>query len=299
MREFQRMFLVICLALGAAITTRSPRAAAQNPALQTPMRFVGTMPAIEVMVNGKGPFLFGVDTGGQGTARIDSSFIEKLGLKPTGEIQAGDPSGKNPQTLQAVVLQSVEVAGLRFADVKAMARNYKASPRMSELDGILTLNLFADYLFTLDYPGKTVRISKGELPTADGAEIFDYKSDGGIPIVELKFGSASASAHLDSGNMMGGFVVPASLAEKLSWVSEPVTVGKARSISGEMEIKEGRAKEAAHFGRYEFNEPTITFPALSEYANVGSKILREFTITFDQRNKRLRLVRSQAAAVTP
>ncbi|MGI8481012.1 MAG: retropepsin-like aspartic protease [Chthoniobacterales bacterium] len=140
------------------------------------MRFVGTMPAIEVMVNGKGPFLFGIDTGGQGTARIDSSLIEKLGLKPSGAVLAGDPSEKNPQTLQEVLLQSVEVAGLRFADVKAVARNFKASPRMAEVDGILTLNLFADYLFTLDYPGKSVRISKGELPPADGAEILNYSS---------------------------------------------------------------------------------------------------------------------------
>ncbi len=299
MREFTRPLVVLCLALAVAIAAPSHRASSPGPAFQAPMRFVGTMPAIEVMVNGKGPFLFGVDTGGQGKARIDSSLMEKLGLKPSGAVRAGDPSERNPQMLHEVLLQSVEVAGLRFADVKAVARNFKASPRMAEVDGILTLNLFADYRFTLDYPDKSVRISKGELPPANGTEILNYASDGGIPVMEITFGNATAKAHLDSGNVMGAFVFPASLAEKLTWATEPVTVGRARSMSGEMEIKEGRAKESVRLGGYEFAEPTITFPALSVYANVGSKILREFTLTFDQRNKRLRLVRSTAPGATP
>jgi hypothetical protein len=267
------------------------RASAKGDSVEVPMKFVGAMPAVEVVVNGKGPFLFGIDTGGQGQARVDSSLMEKLELKPTGEIRGSDGSGRNPQAMQRVRLQSIEIGGLRFADVEAGSRNYRAMPRMSEIDGILTVALFANYLITLDYPAKLVRIAKGELAKADGAETLDYKSSGGIPMLSLRIGDADVPAHIDSGNMIGGFVLPRAVAEKLTFAAEPATVGHARSISGEVEIKEGRMSESARLGRYEFPQPAVTFPAPGDYANIGAKVLSDFAITFDAKNERVRFVR--------
>src|SRR5229473_1413925 len=65
--------------------------------VEFPMQIDGGMPTVEVMVNGQGPFVFGFDTGAQAGPRIDSSLVEKLNLKATGEVQAIDPSGRNPQ----------------------------------------------------------------------------------------------------------------------------------------------------------------------------------------------------------
>lgn len=294
MRKFSQALLIAILAAAAAFIVPSPRAASDSSGFEVPMKFIGSMPAVEVMVNGQGPFLFGIDTGGQGKARVDSSLVERLGLKTTGQTRASDSSGQNAQTLETVQLASIEVGDLHFTEVEATARNYRASPRMAQLDGILTLNLFADYLVTFDYPGKIVRAQKGELPKADGAEVIDYKSEGGVPVVALNLGSVPVTAHIDSGNMIGGFVVPAAVAEKLAFAAEPAVVGRARSISGEVEIKEGRLKDSARLGRHEFREPVITFPAPSDFANIGSKMFDQFAITFDQRNNRLRLVRKNA-----
>lgn len=255
------------------------------------MRFVGSMPAVEVMVNGRGPFLFGIDTGGQGSARIDTSLMEKLGLQSSGQIGGSDSSGRNPQAMERVRLSALEIGGLRFADVQAGARNYKSMPRMSELDGILALGLFADYLVTLDYPAKVLRLTKGELPNANGADVMDYKSDRGVPMVELRIGESTIPARFDSGNMIGGFVLPASMAEKLAFAEEPRVVGRARSVSGDVEIKEGRAKDVFRIGRYEFAEPRVTFPAPGETANIGANVLSDFALTFDQKNGRVRLTK--------
>jgi len=138
------------------------------------MQTEGGMPTIELMVDGQGPFLFGIDTGAQGESRIDSSLVEKLGLKSTGQIRETDPSGRNPQTADTVKLDSVSIGGLRFTDVTAASRNFKNSPRPLKVDGILGLSLFAEYLTTLDFPAKQLRIDRGELPKADGAEILDW-----------------------------------------------------------------------------------------------------------------------------
>jgi hypothetical protein len=77
--------------------------------------------------------------------------------------------------------------------------------------------------------------------------------------------------------------------EKLNGISEPVTVGRARSASGEMEIKQVQVKDVIRLGRHEFPEPTVTFPALSDIGNVGAKTLSQFVVTFDQKNERVRL----------
>jgi hypothetical protein len=293
MQKFLRLFLIVALAVSCAWHAREARSAGSSPKLplEIAMKTDGGMPTVEVMVNGKGPFVFGFDTGAQGGPRIDSSLMETLALKPSGHVRATDGSGRNPQMAEMVKLESIEIAGLRFTDVTAGSRNYRKSPRPLNIDGILGLSVFSEYLVTLDYPAKLLRIQKGQLPKADGAEILDYKSKGGVPLLELSVGSTKIDAHLDSGNMIGAFVLPTAFAEKLTRASEPVVVGRARSASGEMEIKQVQVKDVVRLGRHEFPEPTITFPALSDIGNVGSKTLSQFVVTFDQKNERVRLTR--------
>jgi hypothetical protein len=255
------------------------------------MQVEGGMPAIELMLNGKGPYLFALDTGAEGGPRLDSSLMEKLGLKSSGQMRDGDPSGRNPGMAETVKLESIEVGGLRFTDVAATVKNYKNSPRPLAADGIIGLALFKDYLLTLDFPAKVVRISRGELPKADGKEILDYQVEHGVPSVELNVGGTKINAHLDSGNRIGEFVLPTSFVDKLTRISEPVVVGRARSASGEMEIKQVQIKEMIRLGRHEFPDATITFPALGEAGNVGAKILSQFAVTFDQQHHRVSLTR--------
>ena len=100
--------------------------------------------------------------------------------------------------------------------------------------------------------------------------------------------------HLDSGNMIGAFVLPTAFVEKLTQASEPKVVGRARSASGDMEIKQVQIKELVRLGRHEFPDATITFPALSDIGNVGAKILTQFAVTFDQQHQRVRLTRAEA-----
>jgi hypothetical protein len=258
---------------------------------ELPMLLRGPMPAVEVKVNGQGPFLFAIDTGASGMARADISLVEKLTLPEIGEARGSDGSGANTRSMKLVRMASLTIGGLELRDVTAASRDYNTSPRLPHIDGILGFNLFADYLLTLDYTAKRVRIEKGQLPEANGKEILSYEGARGIPVVELLVGDAKIKAHIDSGNTIGTFVLPAALAEKLSFSSEPVTVGKARTVSSEIEIKEARLKGSIRLGRFEFPEPTITYPAVSDYANIGSRALQDFALTFDQKNLRVKLVR--------
>jgi predicted aspartyl protease len=263
----------------------------EGSGVDVPMLFCGSMPAVEVMVNGKGPFLFAIDTAAQGMARVDSSLLEQLGLQPSGKTQATDGSGRNVRTLDTLRLDSIVIGDAQFSDLTALTRNYNTSPGQPRMDGILGFNLFSAFLLTLDFPAQRVRFEHGELPKPDGAEVLSSRSPRGIPVVEIFVGNSKVNAHIDTGNMVGNFVLPASLVEKLSFASQPITIGRARTVSNEFEIKEARLKESIRVGRYEFTEPTITFPTISKDVNIGCKVFRDFALTFDQKNARLRLVR--------
>jgi len=96
--------------------------------------------------------------------------------------------------------------------------------------------------------------------------------------------------------MVGGFILPAALVDKLTLASQPITVGRARTVSNEVEIKQARLSDKIKLGTFEFNQPTITFPAIADEVNIGLKTLREFSLTFDQKNKRLKLDRTSRSS---
>jgi predicted aspartyl protease len=257
--------------------------------IEIPMQTGDGMPTVEVMVNGQGPFVFGFDTGAQGGTRIDVSLVDKLKLKSTGQVQATDPSRRNVQTSETYKLDAVVIGGLRLVDVTVGSRNYQNSPRPLKIDGILGLSSFADYLVTIDFPAKKLRLDKGELPKADGVEVLDYKNEAGIAQVELSVGDKKIKAHLDTGNAIGAFVFPTAFVEKLNVTGDARVIGRARSATGDMEIKQVQLKDVIKLGRYEFLDATIVYPALGDIGNVGVKTLGQFVVTFDQKNERVRL----------
>ncbi len=265
---------------------------------ELPMLFRGPMPAVEVKVNGKGPFLFAIDTGAGGAGRIDSSLVEKLSLPEVGEARGSDGSGANALTMKVIQVDSLSVGGLEFHNLHLPSRNYNTSPNLPHIDGILGFNLFADYLLTLDYAAKRVRIEQGQLPAPDGAEVLSFESQNGIPVVELQVGETKLRTHIDSGNTVGAFMLPASLAEKLDFVSPPVTVGKARTVSSEIEIKRGQLKGSIWLGRFEFRDPSVSYPAVSQDGNMGSPALQDFSLTFDQKNHRVKLAKQEMPKAT-
>ncbi|HMF56208.1 MAG TPA: retropepsin-like aspartic protease [Pyrinomonadaceae bacterium] len=295
--------LLLCCALGLAmifnVGKRAAAAARPNTTVaEVPLKFNGPVPLVEVMVNGKGPFQFTIDTGGQGQARVDSSLVESLGLPKAGQVTASDGMGRNTRTLDTVKIESLKLGDAQFKNVVAVTRNYNENPRMPHIDGILGFGLFADYLLTLDYPAGRVRIERGELPQADGAEILSYEETHGTPSVELAFGDVKVSAHVDTGNMMGAIMLPSSVISKLTLASEPRVVGRVRTVTSTVEISEASVKTSMRLGRYEFAQPTVAFAEIFNDANLGLRLLKNFALTFDQKNHRVRFVKQAGWGVT-
>ena len=250
----------------------------------------GHLPAVQLKVNGKGPFLFAIDTGGMGSARLDSALAATLGLATVGQARTGDPSGLHTRLTNLVQVGSIEIGGARFENMTVGVDGGGKSLLKEHVDGVLGFGLFKDCLLTLDYPGNRVTIEGGELPPVDGRDVIAFTSEHGIPAVRLRVDSLWVDAHVDAG-AMGGFTLPANLAPRLPLASPPRVVGRARTASNEFEITAAGLKGSVHLGGHEFPGATIEFQPIFPMANVGARILREFRVTFDQKHGRMRLVR--------
>jgi CubicO group peptidase (beta-lactamase class C family) len=250
----------------------------------------GHLPTVRVMVNGEGPFLFAIDTGAAGSARIDSTLAARLGLERVGQARSGDPSGRNARTVDLVSIGTLEIGGARFSGLVAAVRN-DALRRGDELiDGILGFGLFKDCLLTLDYPGNQLGLEHGALPPANGADVIDFTARRGVPSVRLQVGTLWVDADVDAG-APGGFSLPASYADRLPLASKPQVIGRARTVGNEFEIRSAGLNGSVRLGGQEFPRATLEFQPVFPMANVGSRILSGFRVTFDQKNGRLRLVK--------
>jgi len=272
--------------------------AAQSSTVATaPMHFRGLMPVIEVKLNGQGPFAFMIDTGAGMQADLDTSVAERLGLRASGRAINGDPSGENDREVATATIDSIAFGrggrdgrGVEFRNVTAVVRPQRITRDYPEVDGILGFALFSDYLLTLDYTAMQVKLTRGALPAANGADILSFEIENRIPVIEIVIGKIRVRAHIDSGNFVAAFILPEEIVEQLQLSSEPVTMGLARSVSNQIELKQAQLTNTIRIGRFDFPQPTITFPALSD-TNVGFKVLRNFTLTFDQKNRRMKLER--------
>ena len=292
-----RNLRVIAGAIALFFTCLVPVTAQNRTVAVASMQFRGLMPVIEVKLNGQGPFVFAIDTGGGMQADIDPSVATQLNLEPIGKFRIGDPSRENDREIEATRIASLAFGGAEFRNVTALIRTQRITKDYPEVDGILGFALFTDYLLTLDYPAMQVRLARGALPAANGADILEFEIENRVPVIELAVGKLRMKAHIDSGNFVAGFILPEEIVEQLTLLSPPVIVGHARSVTNQIEIKQAQLRDTIHIGSFDYPQATIAFPALSD-TNVGFKTLREFAITFDQKNRRMKFERAPVNTTT-
>lgn len=288
---FAIVFLVGLFLFGAGNLAET-LAQRKSAVVEVPMSFSGTRPVIEVMINSKGPFRFLVDTGAGGMARADVSLVERLGLSVVGEESSSDAGNKTKGILNKVKFDTLSIKDLQFRDVTAYSRNYNTSTYLSHIDGILGFDIFADYLLTLDYSNRKVRIEHGALPKADGKQILNFQMIQGNPAIDIFIGDIKTSALIDSGNIRA-VDLSSEFLKKIPLVSSPRTIGRGGGVSGEYDLKEVQLQETLSIGAFSFPEPSVTFSDVFDEVNIGSSLLRKFRVTFDQKNRRIRFEKAK------
>lgn len=160
------------------------------------------------------------------------------------------------------------------------------------IDGLLSFGAFDDFLITLDYVKGEIRLSEGELPRPDGITIYSAKGKDHRPWMEVDFGNRKRRMLVDSGAASGTLTV--NKLNKFYLASEPVTVGASVGLKDIETRKAARLDGIAKLGNYDLSNPPLSGTKDTEL--IGGKVMQHFTWTFDQKNKRVQVIRNDAGS---
>ena len=246
-----------------------------------------SLPVIAVMVNGRGPYRFGVETGA-GFVAVSREFVAAAGLTRAGG------SDEFPE----YAVDSVTFGGASFRGVKVAS--IPKSPR--GVDGVLGLPFFHDVTFTIDYPANRFRIVRDTLPAPNGKDVLSLSRAGPFWAVPLSLAGNAFSAVIDTRSMAGLSMTP-SVAASLPFDGELRVVGRSAGagLPG-AEMREGQLRGDARLGGYVIPRPAVSVrelpPGFPTGPLVGSLVLRNFVVSLDQRRGRIRLAHEGSTTIT-
>lgn len=254
-----------------------------------PFTYAGHLPVVEVMVDGEGPYRFALDTGASGLARADDDLVTALSLPSRGRVRARGAAGTT-HAMELVGIGEIRVGDAVFRGITAASRDYGTlfPPEVPAIDGFLGFQLFADCVVSIDFVEQTLTLSTVPLPAADGETVLDLLSTR-PPTVAIGVNGTPVEAVLDSG-MRADLRLPDAMAAG-NLAAEPVAAGTAGGLGGQFEIREAPLAGALRLGAFEIDAPTAMLDGRGEQVLIGYGILRDFRLTFDQRQGRMKLER--------
>jgi len=233
-----------------------------NPVFQA-MEMADGKPVVEAAINGKGPFRFYLDTATPYTL-LDSDFAGEIGLAPERHGAKGGKDPVQPVPSLGVVIETLSIGSAVFSGVEGRLGSLGDSSRSTDQPvGVLGFRLFADCLLTLDYPEKRVIVERGQLLFPDGKEVLDLIIKDDSPFALITLGPVNVETCIDSGSTKS-LVLPSRL--------RPTPI-----------------EAPALFGGHTIQEPVVDFNDSARHASAGSEFLRSFSLTFDQKNRRIRI----------
>jgi hypothetical protein len=254
------------------------------------------LPIVEAFIDGHGPWSFVLDSGASLYA-VDERVAATLNLERVDleDVTVSTASVAAP-VRQAVRIHELRVGPLVERDTGAAVFDFSQLGQVSgtHIDGCIPAKAFTNGLLTFDFVGKTVSVVAGGLPRADGKDVLDLEY-GMLPSVSVEIGGESRLVDLDTGGD-GGLVVPSAVASSLRFRSSPVVVGMYVAASGVVPSREGRLAETIAWGRHRIESPVVELSENDRFA-AGIELLREFRVTFDFANERVRFERRDNATV--
>jgi predicted aspartyl protease len=273
----------------ALLIVSSATLPAQNIAFCERLDLIHDKPFVMVTVNGKGPFRFVIDTGTGGQAFVSSELAQELDLPSTGRIRVSDPSRQGGQKVPMVSIKSLNVAGIEFTNIKAAV--HRLGNGDGSYQGLLGFVLFRDYLLTLDFPRRELRLTSGTLAPDGEQFVLPFRMPDGLPIVSLHIDGLAIDAQIDSGGT--GLSLPQNFSARLRFATDPAPFRIAQSLSTRFQIETAKLSENVHLGAYTFKRPNVELNRAFPLANFGSTPMQSFAITFDQKNELVRFEAKQ------
>ena len=243
---------------------------------------------VEVKIDGKGPFLFSVDTGLSVRACIADDLRRELGL-PRGRGMFSDDGGGRVGYQPGSRLPSVSVGGVEWKDLRVLVEDLEwlKSSEGLPIRGILGLRFFGDRTIQFDGNGGVIRLFDQRLPRQPQQQISRFRLRGGVPYCWMQAGAHNFPVLLDTG-YDGGIAMPYSFRDKVLCYDQPRLTAKLRTAHGQdRKIYSARLKQDATVAGFKMHHPPVQFLEGYRTGILGGQALRQFVVTFDRQGQRV------------
>jgi len=255
-----------------------------------PATLVSNFLVIEVPGDKHSTIHFIIDTGSSLTL-VTPDLARRLGAT---EIPSQSPLhilGANGEVklLQPVSLKRLELAAVRFEGVRAVIHDLAdLSTHLGvQIDGVLGFPLFRETLLTLDYPRSRVLLTPHGMGTAQPGVTIPFNNEQSTPLISIQLGAESFIALIDSGS--DAVLNLNTVGLHPSFLSGPKPGVLVATFSGDRLNMTGRVGQPLTVGAYVIESPVVDLT--DELSTIGGGLLRNFTVTFDQKRAQVTFFR--------
>lgn len=294
------LLILIPLALAgcdSAPTLKSPDAAFTPDTVDIRGRVVlpyqpydTTLPVVRGTVGGM-PVQFVLDTGAE-TTLITPECAQRLGLKLRDENKQMVDAHNAIRRINGIAhVEGLALDSARFGPFDALCMPLPLRPANGQpLDGLLSRRVFSDLLLTIDYRRHVIELAKGELDEPDGKTILQAAVSANDAIrVPVKVGDKSFWFMIDS-----GFASRVSIDRNFTRDSStdllPNLEHRSQGVNSELVMQIRRINSPFRVGQYSWSSLEALNYAGSQNM-IGSGLLQEYRVTFDQKHRRVQLLK--------
>lgn len=266
--------LLATLAIAAPVLAGPPGESAE---LVVPSQMCGEyfLIPIEVDLDGDGEpttLMAIFDTGGAG-----------LHIDPDAVVRAG---GAPVEERKQITIRDATAGPLTFRKLRPYTRHldHLSKAMGIEIDIFLPFRAFEEYLLTLDFPAREIRVVRGRLPKPDGVGVFSARGPDRRPYLNVEVAGRTHRLLIDSGSSGSISLKP---GYDLPWISPPVPASVGQGMEKLFYSDVGRLDADVEIAGLTLTQPLVKVGEIAEL--IGTKVMRHFVWTFDQQSRTVRI----------
>lgn len=232
---------------------------------------------VQAMLNGRGPYRFGIDSGSSAPIVLGAELGRDL--PQIGSVQQGPPGSQGSPSVPLVRVDSLSIGAAEFSGVEAVVG---AGP--PGVDGMIGVLLFEKLTATLDKQHQTLWLSNSRL--SDGPHVVAFTLDHGIPNIDIRAGGKTLTVTVDTG---GPGVLDVPTSADLPLRGTPSPAGTGRIVDRTFTISAAPLDGDLVVAGWTRHAPTVRIVDGVPIASIGAGFLDDYAVTFDLPSNRLAL----------